>query len=104
MGKPFTVNINRLDPYKSYRFLVYFDTSTTPVAGMSKVTALTSPARQKIRSPGCAIQRKFGLQSSVYLSDRPRDFSTGYFFALAAILASMALARSMPQMLANSSA
>jgi phage tail-like protein len=40
MGKPFTVNINRLDPYKSYRFLVYFDTSTTPVAGLSKVTAL----------------------------------------------------------------
>jgi phage tail-like protein len=40
MGKPFTVNINRLDPYKSYRFLVYFDTSTTPVAGVSKVTAL----------------------------------------------------------------
>ncbi len=40
MGKPFTVNINRLDPYKSYRFLVYFDTSTTPVAGLSKVSAL----------------------------------------------------------------
>jgi phage tail-like protein len=40
VGKPFTVNINRLDPYKSYRFLVYFDTSTTPVAGLSKVSAL----------------------------------------------------------------
>ena len=40
MGKPFTVNINRLDPYKSYRFLVYFDTSTTPVAGVSKVSSL----------------------------------------------------------------
>jgi phage tail-like protein len=40
MGKPFTVNINRFDPYKTYRFLVYLDTSTTPVAGLSKVTGL----------------------------------------------------------------
>lgn len=40
MGKPFSVNINRFDPYKTYRFLVYFDTATTPVAGMSKVTGL----------------------------------------------------------------
>ena len=40
MGKPFTVNINRFDPYKTYRFLVYFGTSTTPVAAVSKVTAL----------------------------------------------------------------
>jgi phage tail-like protein len=36
----FTVNTSRFDPYKSYRFLVYFDTSTTPVAAVSKVTAL----------------------------------------------------------------
>jgi phage tail-like protein len=40
MGKPFTVNINRYDPYKSYRFLVYFGTSTSPVAAVSKVSAL----------------------------------------------------------------
>jgi phage tail-like protein len=40
MGKPFTVNINRFDPYKSYRFLVYFGLSTTPVAAVSKVSAL----------------------------------------------------------------
>jgi phage tail-like protein len=40
MGKPFTVNINRYDPYKTYRFLVYFGTSTTPVAAVSKVTGL----------------------------------------------------------------
>lgn len=40
MGKPFSVNINRYDPYKPYRFLVYFDTSTTPVAGVSKVSSL----------------------------------------------------------------
>ncbi len=36
----FTVNVNRYDPYKSYRFLVFFGTSTTPVAAVSKVTAL----------------------------------------------------------------
>ena len=38
--KPFSVNLTRNDPYKSYRFLVYFGTATTPVAGVSKVTAL----------------------------------------------------------------
>lgn len=40
MGKPFTVNVNRFDPYKNYRFLVYFGEQTTPVAGISKVTGL----------------------------------------------------------------
>lgn len=40
MGKPFSVNTARYDPYKSYAFLVYFGTSTTPVAGVSKVTGL----------------------------------------------------------------
>ena len=40
MSKPFTVNTNRFDPYKSYRFLVYFGTDTTPVAGVSKVGGL----------------------------------------------------------------
>jgi phage tail-like protein len=36
----FPVNVSRLDPYKSYRFLVYFGQSTTAVAAVSKVTAL----------------------------------------------------------------
>jgi phage tail-like protein len=36
----FSVNTLRHDPYKSYRFLLYFGTSTSPVAAMSKVTAL----------------------------------------------------------------
>jgi phage tail-like protein len=39
-SKPFSVNTNRFDPYKSYRFLVYFATSTTPVAGVSKVSSI----------------------------------------------------------------
>jgi phage tail-like protein len=37
----FPVNVNRFDPYKTYRFLVFFGTSTTPVAAVSKVSNLT---------------------------------------------------------------
>lgn len=40
MAKTFPVNSTRFDPYKSYRFLVYFGESTTPVAGVSKVGGL----------------------------------------------------------------
>ncbi|MDD5034278.1 MAG: phage tail protein [Methylococcaceae bacterium] len=40
MSKPFSVNIDRHDPYKTFRFQVYFGTSTTPVAGVSKVGGL----------------------------------------------------------------
>ena len=36
----FSVNTARYDPYKSFRFLVYFGTNTTPVAAVSKVTKL----------------------------------------------------------------
>jgi phage tail-like protein len=36
----FAVNTSRYDPYKSYRFLVYFGQNTTAVAAVSKVTAL----------------------------------------------------------------
>lgn len=36
----FPVNTSRFDPYKSYRFLVYFGQSTSPVAAVSKVGAL----------------------------------------------------------------
>jgi phage tail-like protein len=39
VGKPFSVNTSRFDPYKNYRFLVYFGTSTSAVAGVSKVSA-----------------------------------------------------------------
>jgi phage tail-like protein len=40
MGLPFSVNTNRFDPYKTYRFLVYFGDTTTPVAAVSKVGGL----------------------------------------------------------------
>src|SRR5260370_13710118 len=36
----FPVNTSRFDPYKTYRFLVYFGVGTTPVAAVSKVTAI----------------------------------------------------------------
>lgn len=40
MSKPFSVNTDRFDPYKAYRFLVYFGQTTAPVAAVSKVSAL----------------------------------------------------------------
>jgi phage tail-like protein len=40
MSKPFTVNTSRYDPYKAYRFLVYFGQSNSPVAGVSKVSTV----------------------------------------------------------------
>jgi phage tail-like protein len=36
----FSVNTNRFDPYKPYLYLIYFDQTTTPVAGVSKVGGL----------------------------------------------------------------
>ncbi|MCW3097934.1 MAG: phage tail protein [Chthonomonadaceae bacterium] len=41
MSKPFSVNTSRFDPYKAFAFRVYFGDSTAPVAGVSKVSALT---------------------------------------------------------------
>ncbi|MEK6676301.1 MAG: phage tail protein [Planctomycetota bacterium] len=66
MGKPFTVNINRFDPYKSFRFLVYFGTSTTPVAGVSKVGGLKrSSDVNEYKQGGDPITRK-GLGRTKY--------------------------------------
>jgi phage tail-like protein len=66
MGKPFTVNINRFDPYKTYRFLVYLDTSTSPVAGLSKVTGLKRSSDPiEYKEGGNAIIRK-GLGRTKY--------------------------------------
>lgn len=36
----FTVNAQRFDPYKNFKFQVFFEGSTTPVAGISKVSSL----------------------------------------------------------------
>jgi phage tail-like protein len=40
MSRIFPANLNRYDPYKTYRFLVYFGQSTTPVAAVSKVGSI----------------------------------------------------------------
>jgi phage tail-like protein len=44
MATLFPVNIRRFDPYKTYRFLVYFGQSTEPVAAVSKVSAIKRSA------------------------------------------------------------
>lgn len=41
MGKIFPANLNRYDPYKAYRFLVYFGRSTSPVAAVNRVGAIS---------------------------------------------------------------
>jgi phage tail-like protein len=40
VANTFRVNINRFDPYKNYRFLVFFGDVVDPVAGVSKVSGL----------------------------------------------------------------
>jgi len=66
MGKPFSVNTTRFDPYKSYAFLVYFGTSTTPVAGVSKVTGLKRSSDPiEYKEGGNAVIRK-GLGRTKY--------------------------------------
>jgi phage tail-like protein len=66
MSKPFSVNVSRFDPYKSYRFLVYFDTSTSPVAGVSKVSSIKrSNDVIEYKEGGYAIIRK-GLGRQKY--------------------------------------
>ena len=66
MGKPFTVNVSRFDPYKSYRFLVYFGTSTSPVAMVSKVGALKRSSEViEYKSGGDPVIRK-GLGRTKY--------------------------------------
>ncbi|HET9059742.1 MAG TPA: phage tail protein [Acidimicrobiales bacterium] len=66
MGNPFTVNVNRFDPYKTYRFLVYFGGSTSPVAGVSKVSAVKRSSDViEYKEGGNAIIRK-GLGRTKY--------------------------------------
>ncbi len=65
-SKPFSVNTSRYDPYKNYRFLVYFLPGTTAVAGVSKVGGLKrqSPAIE-YKEGGNAIVLK-GLGRTTY--------------------------------------
>jgi phage tail-like protein len=66
VGKPFSVNTSRFDPYKNYRFLVYFGTSTSPVAGVSKVSGFKrSSDAIEYKEGGNSIIRK-GLGRTKY--------------------------------------
>jgi phage tail-like protein len=66
MGKPFSVNTYRFDPYKNFRFLVYFGQSTTPVAAVSKVSGLKrSSDVVEYKEGGNALIRK-GLGRTKY--------------------------------------
>ncbi len=66
MGKPFTVNINRFDPYKTFRFLVYLGQSTSAVAAVSKVGGLKRSSDViEYKQGGDAITRK-GLGRTKY--------------------------------------
>jgi len=66
MGKPFSVNTSRFDPFKNYRFRVYFGTATTAVAGVSKVGGLKrSSDAIEYKEGGNTIIRK-GLGRTKY--------------------------------------
>jgi len=66
VGKPFSVNASRFDPYKTFRFLVYFEKSTTPVAGVSKVGGLKRSSDViEYKEGGNALIRK-GLGRTKY--------------------------------------
>ena len=66
MSKPFSVNTSRFDPYKAFAFRVYFGESTTPVAGVSKISALTrSTAAIAYQEGNYAITRQ-GLGRTKY--------------------------------------
>jgi len=65
-NKQFPVNTSRYDPYKTYRFLVYLGTSTTPVAGVSKVTGIKRSSEPiEYKEGGNMIIRK-GLGRTKY--------------------------------------
>jgi phage tail-like protein len=66
MGKPFSANTDRYDPYKTYRFLVFFGTATTPVAGVSKIGGLKRSSDPiEYKEGGNAIIRR-GLGRAKY--------------------------------------
>ncbi len=66
MGKPFSVNTTRFDPYKNFRFLVYLEQSTAPVAAVSKVGGLKRSSDViEYKEGGNALIRK-GLGRTKY--------------------------------------
>ncbi len=66
MGKMFSLNTSRFNPYPTFRFLVYFGTSTTPVAAVSKVGGLKRSSDPiEYKQGGDAVIRK-GLGRTKY--------------------------------------
>ena len=66
MGKTFSVNSDRFDPYKTFRFRLYFGTSTTPVAAVSKIGGLKRSSDPiEYKEGGNPIIRK-GLGRTTY--------------------------------------
>jgi phage tail-like protein len=65
-SKPFSVNIGRYDPFKNYRFLVYFGNDVDPVAAVSKVGGMKrASAPIEYKEGGNAIVLK-GLGRTTY--------------------------------------
>jgi phage tail-like protein len=66
MGKPFSANADRFDPYKNFKFYIYFEQTTTPVAAVSKVGGLKRSSDPiEYKEGGNAIIRK-GLGRTKY--------------------------------------
>ncbi len=72
----FTVNAQRLDPYKNFKFRVFWEGGTTPVAGISKVSSLkrtTEPVKHRegggnsssLKSPGRTEYEAITLERGV---------------------------------------
>jgi phage tail-like protein len=76
--QPFPVNMTRLIPLPSWRFLVFFNPITQPVAAVSKVTALTQSSEViEYKSGGDPITLK-GLGRTKY---EPITMERGVTFA-----------------------
>ncbi len=59
MSKLFTVNATRFNPYPTFAFLLYFGTTTTPVAGVTKISALKRTSKViEYNEGGYGITRK----------------------------------------------
>jgi phage tail-like protein len=66
MAKPFSVNVARFEPYSTSRFLIFFDKSTTPVAGVSKVTGLKRTSHAIDHNEGGNPITRKGLGRTTY--------------------------------------
>jgi len=60
MPIPFPVNPHRIDPYKNFKFRIYFSPSSTPVAAVSKMSAVkkTTEAIEWREAGGPSVVRK----------------------------------------------